>query len=101
MKEDATLKESGVRNQNSVEGQPGGEQLFLESLMEFTRSAKDSPVPEVAAAARRWEGILSFRIQLTKQKSRSQESGFRSQSKRLTSCRLVLRSPQGGARGRG
>ena len=51
---------------------PGrGEQLFLESLMDFTRTAKRSQSPTVARAAKEWEGIIGFRIQVNRQNRRT------------------------------
>ena len=44
-----------------------GEEQFLESLLQFTRSAKKSQRLDVALAAKRWEGTIAFRIRLTMQ----------------------------------
>jgi hypothetical protein len=42
-----------------------GERKFLEALIRFTRGAKRSRVPEVAVAARRWEGKIHFHVRVT------------------------------------
>jgi hypothetical protein len=43
------------------------EQQFLNTLLQFTRSARQSQVPEVARAAREWERVLVFRIRVSLQ----------------------------------
>lgn len=47
-----------------------GERKFLEALIRFTRGAKRSRVPEVAVAARRWEGKIHFHVRVTLQRRR-------------------------------
>lgn len=46
---------------------PGGEEGFLRSLFEFTRSAQQHPDRSIALAARRWERSLRFRVAVTRQ----------------------------------
>lgn len=41
-----------------------GERKFLEALIRFTRGAKRSQEPEVAVAARRWEGKIHFQVRV-------------------------------------
>lgn len=47
-----------------------GERKFLEALIRFTRGAKRSRVPEVAVAARRWEGKIHFQVRVAQQGKR-------------------------------
>ena len=67
-----------------------GEQIFLDSLLEFTRKAKESPVAELAVAARRWEGLIGFRIKLTMQdRDRRKRNGDRRGLKQCRSTGLA------------
>jgi hypothetical protein len=47
-----------------------GERKFLEALMKFTAGAKRSQEPEVAVAARRWEGKIHFQVRVAQQRKR-------------------------------
>ena len=64
---DGTPKDTNDLTELHASKAKTGEQIFLDSLLEFTRWAKESPVPELAVAARRWEGVIEFRIKLTLQ----------------------------------
>ncbi|MBI1178480.1 hypothetical protein GC207_13685 [bacterium] len=48
-----------------------GEAEFLDALVKFARGARRSQVPEIAVAARRWEGRIHFHIQITRQKRKA------------------------------
>ena len=47
-----------------------GERKFVEALMKFTAGAKRSREPEMAVAARRWEGKIHFHVRVTLQRKR-------------------------------
>src|SRR5688572_6951999 len=47
--------------------QDAAEEEFLVGLLQFARTAKKSHRPEIAAAARRWESKLAFRIKVHQQ----------------------------------
>lgn len=53
---------------------PQGEQEFLRSLFEFTRSAQQNPDRRIALAARRWERSLRFRVAVTRQQQQRREA---------------------------
>jgi len=54
--------------EEALAGMPEGEQRFLQSLFEFTRSAQQNPDRGLAQAARRWEGALRFRLAVSRQR---------------------------------
>lgn len=47
-----------------------GERKFVEALIKFTQGAKRSKEPEVAVAARRWEGKIHFHVRVAQQRKR-------------------------------
>ena len=63
-KEDRRRGERAERRRQWAEG----EAKFIDALLRFTRGAKRSRVPEIAVAARRWEGKIHFQIQITSQR---------------------------------
>ena len=53
--------------EEALAGMPTGERSFLQSLFEFTRSARQNPNREIAQAAKRWEGTLRFKLGILRQ----------------------------------
>jgi hypothetical protein len=91
--------------------QPDGEELFLDQLMQFMRSAKRCQVPDVASAAREWERVIDYRIKVTMQERkrrdaargrRAEDGGQRSEDRGRNGQRpsvvkvVVSTSPQSG-----
>lgn len=65
-----TVKRSASNYESRRINLAEGERKFVEALMKFTAGAKRSREPEVAVAARRWEGKIHFHVRVTLQRRR-------------------------------
>src|SRR5881394_2882380 len=76
-----TMQSSNVSREEAMVPR-SGEEMVLQTLQDLLKSAKESPIPEVSRAARKWESAIVFRIKVEEQ--RVLAHGHRGKRRRVT-----------------
>lgn len=64
-----------TQKEEALAGLAHGDRTLFLALTELTRTSKQDPDPAIAAAARRWERTLWFKLRLEQQRRRRWSCG--------------------------